>query len=550
MKLLDLVRRDHQADFARVLALSALAGLFEGGVLSLVAWGPIAVADAKAAGLIGFGVLSLMVLAAWALTRRAALLAGEALVGKVMTGLRVRVAEQLATAEVRDFESVPVERVVSALTTGVRTVAESSRAAVRAGGAAVMSVLGLLIVLSLSVPAFIVVAAMTALGLASYTRGTRRLAQPLGEAITSEIELLGGLDQLTAGFPLLKLNKPAADALLDARIRAVAQRSAALLSQLEETFAENISVVLGLLLLAFGAVVFVLPHLIELDPARLLAITTAVVYLQSQTDRFIQAVPVIGKAEAAATSLLALEADLAGLRREPDGVGSPMSLGNEGLALVGARFSYTLPSGEPTFSLGPIDAAFPPGQITFIVGGNGAGKTTLIKLITGIYAASDGKLRVGGARVEPWRRGPARALIGALFHDYHLFDRLYGVKNPDPVAFAEALEELGLGGLTGLDGARVTNTRLSSGQRRRLALAMALQHDRRVWVFDELAADQDPAFRFWVYTTLFPRLRAEGRAVIAVTHDDEYFYAADRVWMQESGQLHRLDAAPAGGSGV
>ena len=96
MKLLDLVRRDHQAAFGRVLGLSALAGLFEGGVLTLVAWGPIAVAGASAAGLLGFGALALVVLGAWALTRRTALRAGEALVGDVMTGLRCRVAEQLA----------------------------------------------------------------------------------------------------------------------------------------------------------------------------------------------------------------------------------------------------------------------------------------------------------------------------------------------------------------------------------------------------------------------------------------------------------------------
>jgi putative ATP-binding cassette transporter len=78
---------------------------------------------------------------------------------------------------------------------------------------------------------------------------------------------------------------------------------------------------------------------------------------------------------------------------------------------------------------------------------------------------------------------------------------------------------------------------LSQGQRRRLALAVACLDDRPFFVFDEWAADQDPQFRHMFYTELLPELRARGKAVLAITHDDRYFAFADRCLRLELGQL-------------
>jgi len=85
--------------------------------------------------------------------------------------------------------------------------------------------------------------------------------------------------------------------------------------------------------------------------------------------------------------------------------------------------------------------------------------------------------------------------------------------------------------------ARFTTTDLSTGQRKRLALLIAILEDRPVYVFDEWAADQDPAFRRLFYKTLLPDLKLAGKAIIAATHDDRYFDLCDRLIIMEGGRM-------------
>ena len=83
--------------------------------------------------------------------------------------------------------------------------------------------------------------------------------------------------------------------------------------------------------------------------------------------------------------------------------------------------------------------------------------------------------------------------------------------------------------------------RFSQGQRKRLALLMAVMENRDCLLLDEWAADQDPQFRQFFYLELLPRLQAAGKTIIAITHDDHYFDRADRLLKMESGQLQEMD---------
>ena len=78
---------------------------------------------------------------------------------------------------------------------------------------------------------------------------------------------------------------------------------------------------------------------------------------------------------------------------------------------------------------------------------------------------------------------------------------------------------------------------LSQGQRKRLALVTAMLEDRPFYVFDEWAADQDPQYKEVFYGELLPELRARGKGVIVVTHDDRYFHVGDRVLKLDEGKL-------------
>ena len=74
-------------------------------------------------------------------------------------------------------------------------------------------------------------------------------------------------------------------------------------------------------------------------------------------------------------------------------------------------------------------------------------------------------------------------------------------------------------------------------------MIVALLDDRPVYVFDEWAADQDPESCAMFYRCLLPILRARGKAIVAVTHDEYYFDAADRRIHFEEGAAVEIEGS-------
>lgn len=196
---------------------------------------------------------------------------------------------------------------------------------------------------------------------------------------------------------------------------------------------------------------------------------------------------------------------------------------------------------DELFELGPIDLAFQPGTITFLVGGNGSGKTTLAKLVTGLYAPESGTVIVDGVPVNDANRGSYRQLFSAVFSDFYLFERLLELDRPDlDEAGNQLLQQLHLQHKVRVSDGAFTTQSLSQGQRKRLALVAARLEDRPFLVFDEWAADQDPAFKEVFYRELLPELKAQGKAVLVISHDDRYFNLGDRLLKLENGRLSPL----------
>jgi putative ATP-binding cassette transporter len=140
-----------------------------------------------------------------------------------------------------------------------------------------------------------------------------------------------------------------------------------------------------------------------------------------------------------------------------------------------------------------------------------------------------GQIEIDGAVLAKNEIAGFRELFSAIFADFHLFDRLYGQEGRDPDEVNRLIREMGLSGkLKYIDG-RFSELHLSTGQRKRLALIAALLEDRPIYIFDEWSAEQDFHFRQHFYTRILPDLKAKGKTVIAVTHDDRFWHVADRV---------------------
>jgi len=206
------------------------------------------------------------------------------------------------------------------------------------------------------------------------------------------------------------------------------------------------------------------------------------------------------------------------------------------LTLQGVVYRYPEDAeGRRPFAVGPVDCAFRGGEVAFITGGNGSGKSSLAKLITGLYRPSEGRILLNG-RVASEEE--LRESFTAIFADFHLFDALYGIDTSGREEEIEAyLTLLELQDKVAVQDGSFTTTRLSTGQKKRLALLVAYLEARPICLFDEWAADQDPTYRRLFYEQLLPQMKARGTCVIAITHDDAYFDTADRVIKMDTGQL-------------
>lgn len=188
-----------------------------------------------------------------------------------------------------------------------------------------------------------------------------------------------------------------------------------------------------------------------------------------------------------------------------------------------------------SFQMGPIDFELKKGEITFIHGGNGAGKTTFIYLFLGLLQKGNGRVFLNNELVNSTPH--LSNLFAPVFSDYHLFDSLYGIEINKEERVQKYLELFELDKKVTFINKAFSSTKLSTGQRKRLALISILLEDRPILVLDEWAADQDPAFRNKFYTEIITTLKEEGYTILAITHDDKYYNMADSLYRMEYGTL-------------
>jgi putative pyoverdin transport system ATP-binding/permease protein len=179
-----------------------------------------------------------------------------------------------------------------------------------------------------------------------------------------------------------------------------------------------------------------------------------------------------------------------------------------------------------------------PGELIFITGGNGSGKTTLVKLLTGLYVPESGEIRLDGEAVTDCNQVYYRRHFSVVFSDFYLFESLLGLQAPELDARArDYLVQLQLDQKVHVKDGKFSTVELSQGQRKRLALLTTYLEDRAIYVFDEWAADQDPFFKEVFYLKLLPELKAKGKTVLVISHDDRYYYVADRLIKLNYGQM-------------
>lgn len=304
--------------------------------------------------------------------------------------------------------------------------------------------------------------------------------------------------------------------------------------------------------LAIGLILYAFPVWQAIDREVIGGYALVFLFMMSPLTVLTTSLPVFSRAGVALQKVRQLGDRLKTRKIETDDDQNPELCTNfSGLSLQGVTHSFHREKENRNFTLGPIDLDFQPGEIVFLIGGNGSGKTTLAMLLIGLYMPEQGHIYWNGGVVDSINRDNYLQNFSVIFSDFYLFDELYGVGNGNNrKLIADYLQRLHLHHKVRIENGRFSSTDLSQGQRKRLALLVAYLEDRPFYVFDEWAADQDPEFKHLFYTELLPALKARGKTVLVISHDDRYFYLADRCIKLEEGRIIAMDKPIAIGNHV
>ena len=308
----------------------------------------------------------------------------------------------------------------------------------------------------------------------------------------------------------------------------------------EARFISNIIYTQVFMMILIASIVFLLPQVTSSSPQLIVSLVAVLLFIVGPLGYVVDAVPVISEANIAVEKLGELEEifDKADDTAQTSPTGPLQSkVTFDSITLKRVTFSYAAPDDEKVFSVGPVDLKVNKGEIIFFVGGNGSGKTTLVKLLAGLYYPQRGMLYFDDIPVNMTNYDYYRNFFSIIFSDFHLFDRLYGIKNVDEKRLNTLLNAMELSEKISYSNGKFSNINLSTGQRKRLALVIALMEDRPIYVFDEVAADQDPGFRKYFYDEVLKDLKSQGKTIIMVSHDDRYFHVADRVVKMDFGSV-------------
>lgn len=279
----------------------------------------------------------------------------------------------------------------------------------------------------------------------------------------------------------------------------------------------------NIMIFALVGLLFVVSSYAGVDKATTTTFGLCVLFLQGPLLKAVGAYPVWQSAGIALQKIQALHLSC----HQP--ITTPLPNDWHTLSFVNMHYRY--PSGFGVC----FDLCLKKGEVVFLVGENGAGKSTLAKLLTGLMTANQGQVLLDGQVIEP---ATQRQLFSAIFSDSWVFDTAltHDGQTPNPKLMDTWIKQLKLDEKI-KDARPPLNTQLSTGQKKRLALLLAIACDKPILLLDEWAADQDPSYRKFFYDTIIPILKDMGKTLFVISHDDRYFDQACRLFCMQNGKL-------------
>jgi len=537
MSFLDLVRREMHGSLPKLLFMSGLGGISTAAILAAINSGLQSGSSLWAASLF---VIALFL---FIKTQSYVTITTTAEIEAIIHKIRVRLMDQIRRSELLAIEDVGRARIVAAITSDTAVLTQASNMLAFTVQGAVLIVFVAIYVAFLSVAAILTTIVIVSIAAVIFHQKNRRLVDEKQRAAAWERRLFDRLTDFLDGFKEVRLNRARSTDLFDDAVDVSRTAANIKINTQAETFKMIVTSQISMYVL-LGAVVFIAPQFSSsLGGAALTKTTTALMFIVGACFGLVQSIPVLLNANASADRIVQLENALrATVSSQPREI--PVVKRFDEIEMRKISFRYVDRFSEAAFKIGPIDFKLRPGELVFITGGNGSGKSTFLRVLAGLYPPDSGEIILDGRQIDDSNRDEYRALMSAIFFDYHLFRRLYGVPDAEPGEVDRLLKLFRLADKTGLTDGEFRTLELSGGQRRRLALIVSLLEKRPILLLDEWTAEQDPEFRRKFYDELLPDLMKAGATVVVITHDDRYLdelhLPARRIRMDEGRIVQQL----------
>ena len=541
MEFLRFLRKESSDVWQRLVVVAFLAGVANAVLVSVIlsAAGNVSPGDMQFYSLCLFALCFVSYVAC----RYFVMVQSAILSERIVCKLRLRMIEKIRNADLLCFEKIGSGPIYKVFSKDTVTLTQTTIVMATAFSHAILIVLAISYIGFLSLAALIVTLACIGAGVATYLLNQKRIAVKLKLAAEQETKFYQLLEHVLQGFKEIRIHRPRNEDMFQNYMTPTAEELRGTETSTSRDIAKIAIYNQGFIYALIASVVFLVPSLTTNDPVapEIIAKVTAIfLFIIGPLSEVVGSVSLMLRGNRAVINIQKLEGrlDEAHDRWGAGFVGGQKCATSfKEIACEAMVFQYPPDDNGIGFSVGPIDLNIYQGEILFLVGGNGSGKSTLMKLLTGLYFSGAGELKIDGVTLCGENMERYRSLFSIIFTDFHLFDHLFGIEAVDDKEVDDWLTRLQLIGKTGLEGRRFITKDLSTGQKKRLALLVAVLEKRPILMFDEVAADQDPEFRQFFYEVLLVELKGLGKTIIAATHDDRYFGVADRVLKLEYGKI-------------
>ncbi len=456
---------------------------------------------------------------------------------------RTRLMDKIRAMDLRGLEQIGTTLTYDRIAGATAEISRSALGLAAAMQAAAMLVFASLYIAYKSMTAFMITAVIYGAGALYEHREMKKAKAMMKKAASAQMALFDTLSDLLKGFKETRLSAARSEDLSKDfwaqadSLRGNTVQTNAVLYRAYIFSSVNLFALLGV-------IIFVLPQYISEYSQLMSDLSVGVIFMVQPVAVLMGQIPQYVQGDLVAQGLHEFEQQLdQAAGGPPTSPCDPWHGELRELRFDEVRFDYTGVEGQDSFSMGPVSLTVNAGEIVFIVGGNGSGKSTLMKVLSGLYTPSSGSLYVNDVKLSPSNIQAYREMISGVLSDFHLFKKLYGLTRFSAQEMDILLRKMDIAHKISISNGAWSHLDLSTGQRKRLAMVIALLEDRPIYVFDEWAADQDPTFRHYYYEELLPELKRRGKTVIAISHDDRYFRCADRVILMEYGQIRSVSSA-------